>query len=196
MPPPRRIPSLIDGIKEGRMLEPPKGRVLEPSKDLGPQVLYPNGRPSGGGRRRDVDRERRGNRTRDVSPAERYGVSGRGSRSPRSRSPRSVSLSPRCSRSPLPKRRVPSASRSGSDRSGPVINKRSNIQGPITAGGDEIGDPWDRNRAKRGRSRELASITLGAVLQKAHRTDKQRFLRMCSPCFAFVLGEEGERDGL
>ncbi|VDM43019.1 unnamed protein product [Toxocara canis] len=174
MPPPRRIPSLIDGIKEGRMLEPPKGRVLEPSKDLGPQVLYPNGRPSGGGRRRDVDRERRGNRTRDVSPAERYGVSGRGSRSPRSRSPRSVSLSPRCSRSPLPKRRVPSASRSGSDRSGPVINKRSNIQGPITAGGDQIRDPWDRNRAKRGRSRELASTTLGAVLQKARRTDKQR----------------------
>lgn len=28
MPPPRRIPSLIDGIKEGRMLEPPKGNFF------------------------------------------------------------------------------------------------------------------------------------------------------------------------
>lgn len=167
MPPPRRIPSLIDGIKEGRMLEPPK--------DLGPQVLYPNGRPTGDNRRRGgIDRQGRDNRIRDVSPNEKYGTSGRGSRSSRSRSPRSVSLSPRCSPSPPPKRRHPATSRSGSERSGPVLSKRPNIQGPVTAGGDQIRDPWDRNRAKRGRSRDLASTTLGAVLQKARRSDEQK----------------------
>lgn len=44
----------------------------------------------------------------------------------------------------------------------------------ILAGGDQIRDPWDRNRAKRGRSRDLASTTLGAVLQKARRSDEQK----------------------
>ncbi|VDK28921.1 unnamed protein product [Anisakis simplex] len=57
--PPRRIPSLIDGIREGRIVDPLKGaaagapvgssRIVDPTKDLGPQVIYPSARPTSAG---------------------------------------------------------------------------------------------------------------------------------------------------
>uniref|UniRef100_A0A0M3JIN7 BUD13 homolog n=1 Tax=Anisakis simplex TaxID=6269 RepID=A0A0M3JIN7_ANISI len=85
-------------------------------------------------------------------------------------------LSPRySSRSPTSssyKRRVYHHHTGDTDRG--ALNKRSNIHGPIAAGGDQIRDPWDRSRVKRGRSHELASTTLGSVLQKARRRDELR----------------------
>ncbi|MFH4975252.1 hypothetical protein AB6A40_001961 [Gnathostoma spinigerum] len=164
--PPRRIPSLIDSIKEGRIVAPRGTRERPPKIDLGPQVLYPNGRPN---RRRDYpQRSSNSNRSRNLSPSTRYVVTRRESRSPRtvSRSPRTSSLSPRSSRSPIRdcRKQFDIIPRRTVDRLDASSTKRN-----YPSGGEQIRDPWERNRAKRADSHELASTTLGSVLQKVRQ---------------------------
>uniref|UniRef100_A0A0N5AKN1 BAT2_N domain-containing protein n=1 Tax=Syphacia muris TaxID=451379 RepID=A0A0N5AKN1_9BILA len=146
-----RIPSLMDGIRENRF--------VEVKKDLGPQVLYPNGRP---GSRRRENNIRRSNK-RDMPLNERYYV------------PRRVSRSPHSSRSPLrslsPRRGVLPVSRSGSEKSGPT-RKQHNI-GQSLGGGPGIRDPWDRSQRKRNRSRDLPPNTLGAAIHKARISEER-----------------------
>ncbi|VDN50359.1 unnamed protein product [Dracunculus medinensis] len=144
----RKIPSLIDTLREGRIFEPPK------NIDLGPQVLYPSGRPI---RRR----ERIFRRDRDCHE-ENYILR------EESRSPRSVSSSR--SHSPIrPRRDLDFKDRMDRDVS---PSKRRTALGDNTGtlglGSAEIRDPWERNCVKRGHSREFITATLDPV-QKGGR---------------------------
>ncbi|VDN00838.1 unnamed protein product [Thelazia callipaeda] len=176
---PRKIPSLIDSMFGRGRSEHLKrcdygrdGPARLPPKDLGPQVLYPNGRPTP---------RRYGTLRREMSPSSRYHVqrrefSAHGSRSPlSSRDSRSSSVGQ--SVSPHTKRRTSSFS----PDSRHVVRKRNNITsvGGLLSG-NQIRDPWERAHKKgRSKDRELKSITLGAELQKARRTsdDKKRSRR-------------------
>ncbi|EFO28343.2 hypothetical protein LOAG_00120 [Loa loa] len=170
---PRKIPSLIDTMLEGRRFEFSKrydyGRDESsrlPPKDLGPQVLYPNGRPTS---RRHGPPPRR-----EVSPNGHYRISRRGSpfRSPRS----PLSRTPRDSRSPSLRRSLsPQEKRHGSSL---LVDKREANRkrnsicavGGLLSAGDQIHDPWERSHKKgRSKDRELISLTLGAELQKTRR---------------------------
>ncbi|KAK6106564.1 hypothetical protein QQG55_24715 [Brugia pahangi] len=175
---PRKIPSLIDTMLEGGRFgfsgrydygrdEPSR----LPPKDLGPQVLYPNGRPTS--RRHGLPPRR------EISPNDHYRVSRRDSppcspRSPLSRTPRnSHSPGQRCSLSPAGKRRGSPllADRREANR------KRSSVcaVGGLLSVGDQIRDPWERSHKKgRSKDRELISLTLGAELQKTRRTGNNK----------------------
>uniref|UniRef100_A0A1I8EV77 C3H1-type domain-containing protein n=1 Tax=Wuchereria bancrofti TaxID=6293 RepID=A0A1I8EV77_WUCBA len=175
---PRKIPSLIDTMLEGRRFEFSRrydyGRD-EPSrlppKDLGPQVLYPNGRPTS---RRHGPPPRR-----EISPNDHYRVSRRDSPPCSPRSP--LSRTPRDSHSPSQRR---SLSPPGKRRGSPLLadrreanRKRSSIGavGGLLSVGDQIRDPWERSHKKgRSKDRELISLTLGAELQKTRRTGNNR----------------------
>ncbi|VDN18045.1 unnamed protein product [Gongylonema pulchrum] len=165
----------------------------QPPKDLGPQVLYPNGRPTA--------RRRPAASARKTSPTDRYYVPRRVS-VPRS-SPSPHSQTPRDSRSPSPYR---SFSRSPRRRTSPTSadsrreRYRKRNTDPVTGlafvikrhptknipsslfclellrlffsffAGDRIHDPWERTHKKeRSRDEDLLSTTLGAELQKARR---------------------------
>ncbi|VDK76641.1 unnamed protein product [Onchocerca ochengi] len=167
---PRKIPSLIDTMLEGRRFEFSRkydyGRD-EPSrlphKDLGPQVLYPNGRPI----------------SRRHGPPPRREISRRDSPLPSSHS--SLSRTPRDSRSPSLHH---SLSPPGKRRGSPLIankrevnRKRSGVVavGGLLSAGDQIHDPWERSHKKgRSKDRELISLTLGAELRKTRRTNDNK----------------------
>uniref|UniRef100_A0A0R3RGT2 C3H1-type domain-containing protein n=1 Tax=Elaeophora elaphi TaxID=1147741 RepID=A0A0R3RGT2_9BILA len=174
---PRKIPSLIDTMLEGRRFEFSRrynyGRD-EPSrlppKDLGPQVLYPNGRPTS---RRHGPLPRR-----EISPNDHYRLSRRDSPPRNSRSP--LPRTPRDSRSSSLRR---SLSPSGKRRGSPLLDrreanrKRSGVGaiGGLLSAGDQIHDPWERSHEKgRSKERELISLTLGAELQKTRRTNDSK----------------------
>ncbi|KAL3997885.1 hypothetical protein ACH3XW_12755 [Acanthocheilonema viteae] len=175
---PRKIPSLIDTMLEGRRFEFTRrydyGRddpYRLPPKDLGPQVLYPNGRPTS---------RRHGPPPRlEISPNNHYHLSRRDSRPHSSRSP--LSRTSRDSRSPSPRRSFsPSDKRRGSsllaDRREPN-RKRSGFGtvGGLLSAGDQIHDPWERSHKKgRNKDKELISLTLGAELQKTRRTNDNK----------------------
>ncbi|KAM3721344.1 Zinc finger CCCH domain-containing protein [Dirofilaria immitis] len=175
---PRKIPSLIDTMLEGKRLEFSRrydyGRdefSRVPPKDLGPQVLYPNGRPAA---RRHGTFPRR-----EVSPNDHYRIS-RCDSTPRSpHSP--LSRTSRDSQSPNLQR---SLSSSGKRRGSPLIidrreasRKRNDIVavGGLLSAGNQIHDPWERSHKKRrSKERELISLTLGAELQKTRRTNDNK----------------------
>uniref|UniRef100_A0A915PZV0 C3H1-type domain-containing protein n=1 Tax=Setaria digitata TaxID=48799 RepID=A0A915PZV0_9BILA len=175
LPKPRKIPSLIDTMLEGRRFEFSRrydhGRDESsrlPPKDLGPQVLYPNGRPTP--RRHGLPSRR------EVSPSDHYRVSRhvsppRSPRSPLSRTPRgSRSSSMHRSLSPLGKRRC---SPLLTDSRREASRKRSCAVGVggLLSAGNQIHDPWERSHKKgRSKDKELVSLTLGAELQKTRRT--------------------------
>ncbi|VDK81519.1 unnamed protein product [Litomosoides sigmodontis] len=175
---PRKIPSLIDTMLEGRRFEFPRrydyGRD-EPSrlppKDLGPQVLYPNGRPT--------SRHHGPPPRREISPSDHYRLPRRNSpicssRSPLSQTPRdSRSSSLRRSLSPSGKRRASPLSADRRDKN----RKRSSIGavGGLLSAGDQIHDPWERSHKKgRSKDKELISLTLGAELQKTRCTSDSK----------------------
>ncbi|VDP18010.1 unnamed protein product [Onchocerca flexuosa] len=167
---PRKIPSLIDTMLEGRRFEFSRrydyGRD-EPSrlphKDLGPQVLYPNGRPI----------------SRRHGPPPRREISRRDSPPPSSHS--SLSRTPRDSRSPSLHH---SLSPAGKRRGSPLIANRREVNrkrsgmvavGGLLSAGDQIHDPWERSHKKgRSKDRELISLTLGAELRKTRRTNDNK----------------------
>ncbi|CAG9539034.1 unnamed protein product [Cercopithifilaria johnstoni] len=171
---PRKIPSLIDTMLEGRRFEfSRRAAVSKSSKylDLGPQVLYPNGRPTS---RRHGPPPRR-----EISPNDHYRLSRRDSPSRGSRSP--LLRTPRDSRSPSLRRSLsPSGKKRGSSHLSDrreVNRKRGGIGavGGLLSAGDQIHDPWERSHKKgRSKDRELISLTLGAELQKARRTSDSK----------------------
>ncbi|VDO31575.1 unnamed protein product [Brugia timori] len=150
------------------------------SKDLGPQVLYPNGRPTS---RRHGPPPRREICTLSCvspsSPNDHYRVSRRDSPPCSPRSP--LSRTPRNSHSPSQRR---SLSPAGKRRGSPLLadrreanRKRSSVcaVGGLLSVGDQIRDPWERSHKKgRSKDRELISLTLGAELQKTRRTGNNK----------------------